>query len=48
MVDIQDEGGVRRVHRWRAHPFHLYYRRQGEVFYVVRLYHAARQPIERI
>ncbi|WP_394826590.1 type II toxin-antitoxin system RelE/ParE family toxin [Pendulispora albinea] len=47
MIVLQSERGERRVHRWIAHPFHLYYERRGDVFYVVRLYHAARQPLER-
>jgi plasmid stabilization system protein ParE len=56
-LSLLDEGGVngalvalrsgRRVRRWLVHPFWIYYRRQGSVLEVVRVYHHARRPLER-
>jgi plasmid stabilization system protein ParE len=37
----------RRVQTWPVPPYRIYYRRSGEVFQVVRVYHQARRPIER-
>lgn len=37
----------RRVHTWPVPPYRIYYRKGGEVFQVVRVYHQARRPIER-
>ena len=37
----------RRVQTWPVPPYRIYYRKRGEVFQVVRVYHQARQPIER-
>jgi len=36
-----------RVHTWPVPPYRIYYRKGGEVFQVVRVYHQARPPIER-
>ena len=37
----------RRVCTWPVPPYRIYYRQQGDVFEVVRVYHQARRPIER-
>jgi toxin ParE1/3/4 len=37
----------KRVRLWLVSPYRLYYRRQGKVLQVVRVYHEARRPIER-
>lgn len=37
----------RRVHAWPVPPYRIYYRKSGEVFQVVRVYHQARRPIEQ-
>ena len=37
----------RRVQTWPVPPYRIYYRKTGEVFQVVRVYHQARRPIER-
>lgn len=37
----------RRVRTWPVPPHRIYYRRQGDLFEVVRVYHQARRPIER-
>lgn len=37
----------RRVRTWPVPPYRVYYRQQGDVFEVVRVYHQARRPIER-
>ncbi len=36
----------RQVSSWPVAPYRVYYRRQGQVFEVVRVYHQARRPIE--
>jgi hypothetical protein len=56
-LSLLDEGAVdgalttlrsgRRVRRWFVHPLWVYYRRQGSVLEVVRVYHHARKPLER-
>jgi plasmid stabilization system protein ParE len=56
-LSLLDEGAVdgalttlrsgHRVRRWFVHPFWIYYRRQGSVLEVVRVYHHARGPLER-
>ena len=33
------------VHSWPVAPFRVYYQRRGDVLYVLRVYHHARQPI---
>lgn len=37
----------RRVRTWPVPPYRIYYRKRGEVFQIVRVYHQARRPIER-
>jgi plasmid stabilization system protein ParE len=37
----------RRVRAWPVPPYRIYYRQQGDLFEVVRVYHQARRPIER-
>ena len=37
----------RRVRAWPVPPYRVYYRQQGDLFEVVRVYHQARRPIER-
>jgi plasmid stabilization system protein ParE len=37
----------RRVRTWPVPPYRIYYRQQGDLFEVVRVYHQARRPIER-
>jgi len=37
----------RRVRTWPVPPYRVYYREQGDVFEVVRVYHQARRPLER-
>lgn len=37
----------RRVRSWPVPPYRIYYRQQGDLFQVVRVYHQARRPIER-
>ncbi|MBI2896347.1 MAG: type II toxin-antitoxin system RelE/ParE family toxin [Deltaproteobacteria bacterium] len=39
------DGRIVRV--WLASPYRIYYRWQGDVLQVVRVYHSARRPIER-
>ncbi|HEU4410908.1 MAG TPA: type II toxin-antitoxin system RelE/ParE family toxin [Polyangiaceae bacterium] len=56
-LSLLDEGAVdgalttlrsgRRVRRWLVYPLWVYYRRQGSVLEVVRVYHHARRPLER-
>ena len=36
-----------RVRSWPARPFRIYYRREGESFVVLRIYHSSRRPIAR-
>jgi len=36
----------RQVFSWPVSPYRIYYRRDGPVFEVVRVYHQARRPIE--
>jgi plasmid stabilization system protein ParE len=36
----------RAVFSWPVSPYRIYYRRRGQVFEVVRVYHQARRPIE--
>ncbi len=35
------------VRTWVIHPYRIFYRRNAELFQVVRLYHHARRPIHR-
>ncbi|MFQ5990405.1 MAG: type II toxin-antitoxin system RelE/ParE family toxin [Candidatus Methylomirabilales bacterium] len=37
----------RRVYTWPVPPYRVYYRKSGDVFQIVRVYHQARRPIER-
>jgi toxin ParE1/3/4 len=37
----------RRVRTWPVPPYRVYYRKRGDTFEVVRVYHQARLPIER-
>lgn len=34
-----------RVRSWGLHPFRIYYQRSAVSFWVVRIYHQAREPI---
>lgn len=36
-----------RVRSWPVRPYRIYYRREAEVFVVLRIHHAARRPITR-
>jgi plasmid stabilization system protein ParE len=36
-----------RVRTWPARPFRIYYRRDGDSFVVLRIYHSSRRPIAR-
>ena len=35
------------VHSWPVPPLRIYYKRQADTFFVVRVYHHAREPISR-
>jgi plasmid stabilization system protein ParE len=35
------------VRSWPARPFRIYYRRAGDGFVVLRIYHSSRRPIAR-
>ncbi|MEK7702130.1 MAG: type II toxin-antitoxin system RelE/ParE family toxin [candidate division NC10 bacterium] len=37
----------RRVRSWPVPPYRIYYRRRGDLFEIVRVYHQGRRPIER-
>jgi plasmid stabilization system protein ParE len=39
------QGG--QAHRWPVPPFRLYYRRTDDELIILRVYHAARRPIEQ-
>jgi hypothetical protein len=46
-IEVRIEGWPRAVREHYIRPFRVYYERRPGVLYVVRLYHHAREPIER-
>ncbi|WP_394822654.1 type II toxin-antitoxin system RelE/ParE family toxin [Pendulispora albinea] len=44
---VRVENWPRPARRWFVHPFRVYYERSKDAVVVLRLYHHAREPIER-
>lgn len=36
-----------RLRSWPVRPYRIYYRREADIFVVLRIYHSARRPITR-